>query len=119
MAALPRCGASSTLRISLNSTTPFLAAGTPTRQPEVRFFNHNSAKSLERCLKTRERKNALVLIEGIYSLDGDEANLTEFVDICDKYDAALVCDDAHGTGTLGRGGCCARQYDEQARARGR
>jgi 7-keto-8-aminopelargonate synthetase-like enzyme len=33
----------------------FLAAGVPGRQPEVRFFNHNSAKSLERILKTRER----------------------------------------------------------------
>ena len=36
----------------------FLAAGMPGRAPEVRFFNHNSAKSLERILKTRERKNA-------------------------------------------------------------
>ena len=82
----------------------FLAAGTPTRQPEVRFFNHNSARSLERCLKTRERKNAIVLIEGIYSLDGDEANISEFVEVCGRYDAVLICDDAHGTGTLGRGG---------------
>lgn len=82
----------------------FLAAGTPTRQPEVRFFNHNSARSLERVLKTKERKNALVLIEGIYSLDGDMANIAEFVEICDRYGAVLVVDDAHGTGTLGTHG---------------
>lgn len=79
----------------------FLAAGTPTRQPEVRFFNHNSARSLERVLKTKERKHALVLIEGIYSLDGDMAKIQEFVEICERYQAVLCCDDAHGTGTLG------------------
>jgi 8-amino-7-oxononanoate synthase len=82
----------------------FLAAGVPGRAPEVRFFNHNSAKSLERILKTRERKNAMVLVEGVYSLDGDKANLREFVEICDKYGAVLVVDDAHGSGTLGEHG---------------
>ena len=82
----------------------FLAAGTPTQQPEVRFFNHNSARSLERCLRTKERDNALVLIEGIYSLDGDKAKLKEIVDVCEKYNAVLLLDDAHGTGTLGTNG---------------
>jgi len=82
----------------------FLAAGVPGRAPEVRFFNHNSAKSLERILKTRERKNALVLVEGVYSLDGDKAHLAEFVEICERYEAVLVVDDAHGTGTLGERG---------------
>lgn len=82
----------------------FLAAGTPGRQPEVRFFNHNSAKSLDRCLRTKERDNALVLIEGIYSLDGDEANIVELVEVCERHGAVMVCDDAHGTGTLGKRG---------------
>ena len=82
----------------------FLAAGIPGRAPEIRFFNHNSARSLERILKTRERKNALVVVEGIYSLDGDRAHLKEFVEICARYDAVLIVDDAHGTGTLGTRG---------------
>jgi glycine C-acetyltransferase len=82
----------------------FLSAGVPGRAPEVRFFNHNSAKSLERILKSRERKNALVVVEGVYSLDGDRAHLAEFVEICARYDAVLVVDDAHGTGTLGERG---------------
>ena len=67
----------------------FLAAGTPTRAPEVRFFNHNSAKSLERVLKSKERKNALVLVEGVYSLDGDMGTLPEIVEVCERYDAVL------------------------------
>jgi 8-amino-7-oxononanoate synthase len=82
----------------------FLAAGTPGRQSEVRFFNHNSAKSLERILKTRERKNALVLCEGVYSLDGDVARLPEFIDICERHEAVLIVDDAHGSGTMGAHG---------------
>jgi glycine C-acetyltransferase len=82
----------------------FLAAGTPTRQPEVRFFNHNSAKSLDRVLRTKERPNALVLYEGIYSLDGDEAPIGEITEVCEKHGAVAVCDDAHGTGTLGTRG---------------
>jgi glycine C-acetyltransferase len=82
----------------------FLSAGIPGRAPEVRFFNHNSAKSLERILKSRERKNAMVLVEGVYSLDGDKGHLAEFAEICERYDAALVVDDAHGTGTLGEHG---------------
>jgi 8-amino-7-oxononanoate synthase len=83
----------------------FLAAGTPMRAPEVRFFNHNSAKALDRVLKKRDRKNALVMIEGIYSLDGDEAKIEEFIDVCAQHEnVAIVCDDAHGTGTLGKGG---------------
>ena len=83
----------------------FMAAGTPRNAPEIRFFNHNSARSLRRCLNTRERTNALVCIEGIYSLDGDEANLLEILDAVEEDDrAVLVCDDAHGTGTLGKGG---------------
>lgn len=79
----------------------FLAAGTPANQPEVRFFNHNSTRSLERVLRTKQRKNAMVLIEGIYSLDGDKAKLREIVEVCERYDAVLCLDDAHGTGTLG------------------
>jgi glycine C-acetyltransferase len=82
----------------------FLAAGVPKNGPEIRFFNHNSARSLERILTTRERPNALVLCEGVYSLDGDTANLREFVELCDRYDAPLILDDAHGTGTMGASG---------------
>ncbi len=79
----------------------FLAAGVPKNGSEIRFFNHNSARSLERVLKTKERKNALVCFEGLYSLDGDQATIEELLEVCKKYDACVVLDDAHGTGTLG------------------
>jgi 8-amino-7-oxononanoate synthase len=82
----------------------FLAAGTPKRAPEVRFFNHNSAKSLERILSSKERKHAMVLVEGVYSLDGDMGTLPEIIEVCERHDAVLVVDDAHGSGTLGAHG---------------
>jgi glycine C-acetyltransferase len=82
----------------------FLAAGTPARAPEVRFFNHNSAKSLERVLNSKQRKNAMVLVEGVYSLDGDLGTLPEIVEACERHGAVLVVDDAHGSGTLGKHG---------------
>jgi 7-keto-8-aminopelargonate synthetase-like enzyme len=83
----------------------FMAAGTPRIAPEVRFFNHNSARSLRRILSSRERKNAMVLLEGIYSLDGDEATIQELCKAAGEFEnTVIVCDDAHGTGTLGKGG---------------
>ena len=82
----------------------FLAAGVPKNGAEIRFFNHNSARSLERILKTKERKNALVCLEGVYSLDGDTAPIGEILEVCRRYDACVVLDDAHGTGTLGTHG---------------
>lgn len=94
----------------------FLAAGVPKNGSEIRFFNHNSARSLERVLKTKERKHALVCIEGIYSLDGDQANIGEILEVCARYDACLVLDDAHGTGTLGPSG---RGILEEHRLEGR
>lgn len=82
----------------------FLAAGIPRQNSTVRFFNHNSAKSLERCLSTKEKKNALVCLEGVYSLDGDQGKVKEILEVCKKYDACVVLDDAHGSGTLGKHG---------------
>jgi len=82
----------------------FMAAGQPGKQPEVRFFNHNSARSLERVLSTKARPNALVLVEGIYSLDGDKGKLREIQEVCARHGAVLVVDDAHGSGTLGTHG---------------
>ncbi len=82
----------------------FLAGGVPKNGSEIRFFNHNSARSLDRVLRTREKKNALVLIEGVYSLDGDQANIKAILETCAAHDACVVLDDAHGTGTLGTNG---------------
>jgi glycine C-acetyltransferase len=45
-----------------------------------------------------------VAVEGIYSMDGDMAPLDEIIPLCNKYNAFLVLDDAHGTGVVGEKG---------------
>ena len=78
----------------------FLALGEHPEM-EVRFFKHNKMKLLEKCLRTSEHKNKLVVAEGYYSVDGDMGPVADMAELCRKYDAALVVDDAHGLGALG------------------
>jgi glycine C-acetyltransferase len=71
---------------------------------ETRLFKHNDMKSLEKALKTATHDKKMVVVEGLYSVDGDFGRLDEIVALCKKYEAALVVDDAHGLGTMGRTG---------------
>jgi 7-keto-8-aminopelargonate synthetase-like enzyme len=82
----------------------FLAAGAPGGGPQLRFAPHNDPEGLERILAARRRKDALVLVEGIYSMDGDVGALPEIVGVCARHEAVLAVDDAHGSGTLGTHG---------------
>jgi 8-amino-7-oxononanoate synthase len=68
---------------------------------EVRFFKHNRMKLLEKCLRTSEYDKKMVVAEGYYSVDGDMGPIDEMADLCRKYGAVLVVDDAHGLGALG------------------
>ena len=71
-----------------------------------RSFAHNDLESLETLLQqTRhEHRRALIVIEGLYSMDGDAPDLAGFVALKKRYDAWLMVDDAHGLGVLGRTG---------------
>jgi 8-amino-7-oxononanoate synthase len=71
---------------------------------EVRFFNHNRPDHLEKVLASSDNAQKLVVVEGLYSVDGDLAPLADFVALCKKYNAAIMVDDAHGLGTLGKTG---------------
>src|SRR5581483_5980944 len=68
-----------------------------------RGFRHNAAESCERILRESRGKyrNALVVIEGLYSTEGDVPDLARFVDLKERYGAWLMVDDAHGIGVLG------------------
>ncbi|MEQ9376545.1 MAG: 8-amino-7-oxononanoate synthase [Imperialibacter sp.] len=66
-------------------------------------FLHNDLADLERRLKTVEG-NTFVVIESVYSMDGDVAPLKEIATLCKKYEARLIIDEAHGTGVFGEGG---------------
>jgi 8-amino-7-oxononanoate synthase len=68
---------------------------------EVRFFKHNDVKSLEKAVSGAANPKKLIVVEGLYSVDGDMTPLPDVIEIAKKYDAAVMLDDAHGLGTLG------------------
>ncbi|MCY4131622.1 MAG: 8-amino-7-oxononanoate synthase [Nitrospira sp.] len=71
----------------------------------LRVFHHNDAEHLESLLKKRDRaRSALVVTEGVFSMDGDLAPLPDLLALCRQHEATLVIDDAHGTGVMGTNG---------------
>jgi 8-amino-7-oxononanoate synthase len=80
-------------------------------QAEVVRFKHNDPSSLEARLRRLKDKqgadkpgNRLVVLEGIYSMLGDSAPLKAFVEVCKKYGAYVLVDEAHSLGALGEYG---------------
>ncbi len=78
----------------------------------TRTFRHNNLEALETILREERAKyrNCLVVIEGLYSTEGDVPDLARVVDIKDQYGAWLMVDDAHGCGVLGRTGRGLSEY---------
>jgi 8-amino-7-oxononanoate synthase len=71
---------------------------------EIKRFRHNDPKSLERILSALpEAQGKLVIVDGLFSMEGDIAPLPEIIPICKKYGARLMVDDAHAMGVLGGG----------------
>lgn len=68
------------------------------------IVGHNDLGAIEAQLSGRTQARALVLVESIYSVLGDAAPLTELVELCERHDATLVVDEAHGIGVAGDGG---------------
>lgn len=77
-----------------------------------RAFNHNDPDSLERILgEIRGNfERTLIVIEGLYSMDGDIPDLPRFVDIKQRYKAFLMVDEAHSLGVLGATGRGIREH---------
>lgn len=77
----------------------------------LRRFRHNDAEHLEKLLESdRPDSRALIISEGVFSMDGDVAPLGELKQIADRFDCLLAIDDAHGTGVLGPDGKGAAAY---------
>lgn len=71
---------------------------------EIKRFRHNDLKDLERVLNlVGPDKKKIVVVDGLFSMEGDIAPLPEIVPLLKKYNARLMVDDAHGIGVLGRG----------------
>ncbi len=71
-------------------------------QGRIVRFKHNNLQDLERVLsKIDPDRGRMVVVDGIYSMDGDIAPLPEMIEVCKKYNARLMVDDAHSMGVLG------------------
>ena len=71
---------------------------------EVKKFRHNDMTDLERILNEYEERDKLIVVDGIFSMEGDIANLPEIVSLAKKYGARIMVDDAHSIGVLGKNG---------------
>ncbi len=70
----------------------------------VRRYPHADMAALERMLAECTTARRLVITDGVFSMDGDVAPLPHLLALCERYDAWLLVDDAHGFGVLGEGG---------------
>ena len=72
---------------------------------ELFRFRHNDIDHLDQILaKVTQEKAALVVVDGVFSMGGDIADLPGIVEVCRRYGARLLVDDAHGVGVVGKGG---------------
>jgi len=68
-------------------------------------FKHNDMNDLERLLDSEEKETGkLIVVDGVFSMEGDLSSLPEIVKIAKKYDAKILVDDAHGVGVMGKNG---------------
>ena len=68
-------------------------------------FKHNNMPDLERLLQSLPKDELkLIVVDGVFSMEGDIANLPEITELADKYNASIMVDDAHGLGVLGNNG---------------
>jgi 8-amino-7-oxononanoate synthase len=80
-------------------------AGAQLSRGEVVTFRHNDVAHVRELLAARrgEHDHALILTDGVFSMDGDLAPLEALLNLANEYDAWLMSDDAHGVGVVGGG----------------
>jgi 8-amino-7-oxononanoate synthase len=71
---------------------------------QVTLFDHQNLDSLEESLKQDTHPLKLIVVDGVFSMDGDIAPVEKLLHIAEQYDALLMVDDAHGFGVLGERG---------------
>lgn len=77
------------------------------------IFEHSDMNDLEEKLKSpaiQEAKKRLIVVDGVFSMDGDMAPLDEICDLADRYDAMVLVDDCHATGFIGENGRGTQEY---------
>ncbi|HEX7559712.1 MAG TPA: 8-amino-7-oxononanoate synthase, partial [Usitatibacter sp.] len=78
-----------------------LIDGARLSKAKVTRFPHRDVDALEARLSASQAQVKVIATDAVFSMDGDIASVPRLVELCDKYDAWLVLDDAHGIGVLG------------------
>ncbi len=75
-------------------------------QADKAIYKHNDMADLERILKKRRKDyaNVFIITDGVFSMDGDLADLPRIVELAKEHDCLTYVDDAHGSGVLGESG---------------
>ena len=68
---------------------------------KVTLFDHQNLESLEEVFKQDAHPLKLIVVDGVFSMDGDIAPVEKLLHLAEQYDALLMVDDAHGFGVLG------------------
>lgn len=71
---------------------------------EFLTFRHNNLNDLEACLNKAAGRRTLVVVDGVYSMEGDIAPIPQIVQLCRQFQAILMVDEAHSLGVLGNTG---------------
>ncbi|MBI3472663.1 MAG: aminotransferase class I/II-fold pyridoxal phosphate-dependent enzyme, partial [Candidatus Solibacter usitatus] len=88
-----------------------LVEGSLRSQARTVRFRHNDLSHLERCLRNcSAEENVLVVSEGVFSMEGDLADLPGIVQLAQRYQARTYVDEAHGIGVLGPTGAGAAEH---------
>ncbi len=78
---------------------------------KLRVFRHNRVDRLEKALSraVQDGGGVLVVVDGVFSMEGDIAPLQQIVELCERFGARLMVDEAHGAGVLGARGAGASE----------
>lgn len=113
---LPTLFGKETLVLSDSLNHSSLVNGVRSSGAKVKVFQHNHFGQVEKCLREgvvlgqdpcgeyKPYKRIVIIIEGIYSMEGEIVNLRKFVELKKKYKALLFLDEAHSIGAIGRTG---------------
>jgi 8-amino-7-oxononanoate synthase len=71
---------------------------------QVKKYRHNDMGDLERVLEATKDRGKLIIVDGVFSMEGDIADLPSIIKLAKTYGARVMVDDAHGIGVLGGGG---------------
>ncbi len=75
-------------------------------------YNHNDIESLEKALQKTDGANSLIVVDGIFSMEGDIADIPRILELKNKYNFGLMIDEAHSLGVLHKSGAgCAKYFD--------